>query len=430
MYQVSDSQAVLRAHRSLLSRGRARTLVGRTVLLLGLTSLFTDISSELVSTVLPLYLVYTLGLTPLQFGLIDGLYQGAGALVRVASGFVGDRWHRHKEVAATGYGLSAVCKLLFLAVGSFWPMIAATITLDRTGKGIRTSPRDAMISLSTPKEQLGTAFGVHRALDTTGAMIGPLLAFGMLAVAPNAFHSIFLVSFCIALIGVGILVLFVDNPRVAPAAPAASAEPAAPAQKVSLRAAFALVGARRFRTLLVVGAGLGLATMSDGFVYLGLQRKLDFETRMLPLLYVGTALVYMVLAVPFGKLADRVGRGKVFVAGYALLLLVYASLLGPSAGVVELVGVLLVFGGYYAATDGVLMAAGSAVLPAELRGSGLALLTTGTSVSRLLASIVFGALWTAFGLQLAVVAFACGLAVAAAASAVVLARSRREPARA
>jgi MFS family permease len=423
VYTVQSTSSLGGARRALL-RGRLRERVGGTVLLLGTCSLLTDISSEMVSAVLPLYLVYTLGLTPLQFGLIDGLYQGAGALVRVAAGFVGDRTRRHKEVAATGYGLSAVCKLLFIAVGSVWPMIAATITLDRTGKGIRTAPRDAMISLSTPKEQLGTAFGVHRALDTTGAMIGPLLAFGMLALAPEAFHSLFLVSFLIALVGFAILTLFVRNPQ----APDAAASTGVPERKVSLRAALGLVGGRRFRTLLLVGSGLGLATMSDGFVYLGLQRRLDFETRMLPLLYVGTALVYMVLAVPFGKLADRVGRGKVFVAGYGLLLLVYASLLLPAAGVVQLVACLLVFGGYYAATDGVLMAAGSALLPAELRGSGLSLLTTGTSVSRLLGSVIFGALWTAFGLQLAVAAFAVALALAAAASAVVLAHSRVEPA--
>src|SRR3954470_16918879 len=117
MYQVQSSQALLRAHRRLFARGRTAPLAGRTVMLLGLTSLFTDISSEMVATILPLYLVYTVGLTPLQYGFVDGLYQGSAALVRVAGGFFGDRFKRHKEVAAVGYGLSAVCKLGFLAVG-------------------------------------------------------------------------------------------------------------------------------------------------------------------------------------------------------------------------------------------------------------------------------------------------------------------------
>ena len=117
------------------------------------------------------------GFTPLQFGFIDGLYQGASALVRIASGLVGDRWRRHKEVAVLGYGLSAICKPAVPAGRRAWGGLVAIILLDRTGKGIRTAPRDALISLSTPREQLATAFGVHRALDTVGAMLGPLLAF-------------------------------------------------------------------------------------------------------------------------------------------------------------------------------------------------------------------------------------------------------------
>ena len=128
----------------------------------------------MVVTVLPLYLVYVGGFSPLAFGLIDGIYNGAIAIVRLASGYIGDRWRRHKEVAVTGYGISAVCKLLLLGVGTAVSAIGAVVLLDRAGKGIRTAPRDAMISLSTPKEELGTAFGVHRAMDTTGAMLGPL----------------------------------------------------------------------------------------------------------------------------------------------------------------------------------------------------------------------------------------------------------------
>src|SRR6478609_5176126 len=201
MYTVSNSTALLRARRRILSSDAAQPRVARTVLLLGMTSLFTDISSEMVVTILPLYLIAVGGFSPLAFGVIDGIYNGAAALVGLASGFIGDRFRRHKEVATAGYGLSAVCKLLLATVGTALSAIGATVLMDRIGKGIRTAPRDAMISLSTPERQLGAAFGVHRALDTTGAMIGPLLAFGLLALAPLAFNSIFLVSFFIALIG-------------------------------------------------------------------------------------------------------------------------------------------------------------------------------------------------------------------------------------
>jgi len=141
----------------------------------------------------------------------------------------------------------------------------------------------------------------------------------------------------------------------------------------------------------------------------GLQHRLGFETRFLPLLYVGTSIVYMLLAVPVGKLADRFGRFKIFVAGYLLLLALYATLLVPNLTAVALVGCLVLFGLYYAATDGVLMAIATPLLPEETRGSGLALVTTGTTLSRLLGSLAFGALWTFGGLGTAVVVFSVAL---------------------
>ena len=387
------------------------------MLLLGVVSMLTDISSEMVSTVLPLYLVYTLGFTPLQYGVVDGIYQGSSALVRLVSGFAGDRFGRHKEVAGVGYGLSAVCKLGLLVVGSSFSAIGALVLIDRTGKGIRTAPRDAMISLSSTPEGMATSFGVHRALDTTGAMIGPLLAFGLLAMAPLAFDSIFLVSFCFAVVGLAVLVLFVDNQR----APAVVTEKAPP---VSLREAGRLLRIPGFPRLMVVGAALGLATLSDGFIYLALEKRVDFEATVFPVLYVGTALVYMLLAVPAGRLADRIGRGRVFVGGYALLAGVYCVLLLPSAGWWAIPLALLLLGMYYAATDGVLMAIGSAMSPPSLRGTSLAMLGTATSIARLFASILFGALWVTVGMETAILIFGLALVAALFVGGVALVRPR------
>lgn len=416
MYQVSDSGALVRGHRRLLSRRRSEPAVGRTVVLLGLTSLLTDISSEMVLTVLPLYLVYVGGFSPLAFGLIDGIYNGATAIVRLASGFIGDRWRRHKEVAVTGYGLSAICKLLLLTVGTAVSAIGAVVLLDRVGKGIRTAPRDAMISLSTRREQLGVAFGVHRAMDTTGALIGPLVAFGLLALAPLAFDSIFLVSFFVAILGLAVLVLFVR-----PRAPAGEA--GRPPEPPSLRQALGLVRTARYRTLLIAGSALSLATASDAFIFLVLQDRLDLGTSLFPLLFVGSAGTFMLLAVPMGKLADRVGRGRVLIGGYALLLAVYVALLLPVGGWLLLAAALGLLGAYYAATDGVLMALGSAVIPEPVRGSGLALLGTATSIARLFASLGFGALWTLWGIDTAIVCFSAALVLAGVVAAVLLART-------
>jgi MFS family permease len=422
MYGVQNSTALVGAGRGLLRRRTRAHAVSGTVVLLGTVSLLTDISSEMVAAVLPLYLVYTLGFTPLAFGVIDGIYQGASALVRILSGFTADRARKHKEVASVGYGLSAVCKLALVLVGSVWGSIGAIVLLDRTGKGIRTAPRDAMISLSSDERHLATAFGVHRAMDTTGAMLGPLIGFGLLAIAPLAFQSVFVVSFCFALVGFAVLVLFVKNPSVARAqAGAPAAEPPPPP---SPREAAALLRVPAFRRLLVAGSLLGLATLSDAFVYLALEQRVDFPVSVFPLLFVGTAAAYMLLAVPAGRLADRIGRTPVFVGGYALLLVVYVLLLLPANGAWVLGPVLMLLGTYYAATDGVLMALASTLSPPELRGTGLAVVGTATSLARLFASVGFGGLWLAVGMGPAIACFGAVLLAALLATAIWLGRGR------
>lgn len=374
--------------------------VNGTVLTLGLTSLFTDISSESVSSVLPLYFLVALRFTPFAYGFIDGLNQGAAALVSVLGGLVADRWQRYKSVAATGYGVSAASRFGLIAAGNFWPALVAVIGLDRIGKGIRTAPRDAMIALSSNPEALGVAFGVHRALDTLGALIGPVLAFAILDRTDNSFTAVFVMSCCAAVIGLAIILTFITNePR-----PARAARPRA-RTPFTMRGAAALVREPRFGMLLVVSTALSLATISDGFFYLVLQRGMHFSIGFFPLLYVGTSLAYFLLAIPVGAVADRVGTGRVFVAGYVLLLLVYTALLRGSFSTPAVFLYLTVFGAYYAATDGVLRAHASALLPEELRTSGLGLLTTATSLASLFGSILFGALWTWRGPHFAVVCF-------------------------
>src|SRR5205085_1289428 len=207
--------------------------------------------------------------------------------------------------------------------------------VDRMGKGIRTAPRDALISLSSPGRSLGLAFGVHRALDTCGAMLGPLIAFAVLPALPNAFDLIFIASFCAAVVGVGVLGLFVENraPRMA----------ALRANPVAWRGAFGLLRGPGFRGLVVAGGVLAVAA--------------------------------------------TVGPLELFVA-------------------------LLLFGAYYAATDGVLMALASEVLTADLRTSGMALLSTATGLARLLASLTFGAIWAWWGAEVAATVFLIALITA------------------
>jgi MFS family permease len=402
LYQIENSRQAAAGTSWLAKTDEGKPRVSRNVVLLGVNSLLTDISSEMVSTVLPLYLMFTLRLAPLQFGIIDGIYQGGSVLVRVASGFIADRWQNPKGVAVAGYGLSAVVKLGFLVVRGPWLAITGLVMIDRIGKGIRTAPRDAIISLSTTPAGLGTAFGVHRALDTAGAMLGPLIAFGILALAPLAFDAIFVVSFCFAVAGLALLVLFVRNPTRTTASDL-------PQSRISVAEATGLLRAPGFRAVLLISGSLSLVTISDSFLYLSLQDQLGFNIGFFPLMFVATALVYMILAVPFGRLADKVGKTRVFLAGYAVLAIAYVTLLLPAQFEFQFVLTIVLLGAYYAMTDGVLHALASSLIPADLRGTGLGLLTTATGLTRLVASVVFGIAWTVWGLQASLMIFSVAL---------------------
>jgi MFS family permease len=416
MYQVEASRALLKP--KLWARKSARLRVPRNVVMLGLVSMLTDVSSEMVATVLPMYLVFTLGANPLALGAIDGTYRGAAALVQVASGFASDRWRRPKEVAGAGYGISAVGKVALVAAGNTIGGIGAIVAFDRIGKGIRTAPRDALISLSSSKEGLATSFGVHRALDSAGAMLGPLLAFGILLAAPARFDAVFVVSTLFAVLGLAVLVLAVQGkPK------RAVRDGNAP----SLRAAAGLLRDSRFALLLLAAGVLSLTSVSDALIYVALQRKIDFEPAVFPLLYVVTAVAFMALAIPVGQLADRVGRVPVLLCGYALLFFVYGALLIGSLGYGLLIISLLGLGGYFAATEGVLSAIAGAILPEELQASGLGMLTTVVSIGNLFSSLAFGALWLTLGLHDAVIVFAVGLALAITVATPMFVRSQRRP---
>ncbi|MFC9396868.1 MFS transporter [Streptomyces sp. NPDC057027] len=391
-----------------LGPGR-RAAVAPTVLALGTVSLVTDVSSEMVTAVLPLYLVAGLGLSPLGFGLLDGVYNGFSALVRLVGGHLADRGGRHKTVAALGYGLSALCKPLLLVASSV-PMISAVLAADRTGKGLRTAPRDALISLASSEESRGRAFGVHRAMDTAGALIGPLVAFLILRQAADGYDAVFTVSFSVAAIGVLVLLLFVPSRPHPPAAPPEGAP------RASLKAAIGLLRVPDVRRLALSALLLGLATVSDSFVYLLLQRRLGVTDHWFALLPLGTAAAFLLLAVPLGRLADRVGRRQVFLGGHAALLLVYGALLSGWQSPALPYLVLALHGGFYAATDGVLMAAAAGCVPPELRSSGLALIQTGQALARFGCSIAFGAAWTVWGDRWAVGAATVVLAVSVAAA--------------
>ena len=383
-----------------------RPPVARAVVVLGFVSLLTDVSSESVSAILPVYLTAGLGLTVLAYGVVDGLYQGVSALVRLGGAWLADATDRPKWVAAAGYGLSALARV-FLLFAQGVAGIGAVVTADRIGKGIRTAPRDAMISSASPTEHLGRAFGVHRMLDTIGAAIGPLLAFALLWWIPGDYTAVLVVSLGFALLGVALLALLGPDVRVR----SERTGPTPPPFR------WRDLGDRRLRPLLLVAGVLGLLTVGDGFVYLALLDHGDFAITWFPLFYVGTNLAYVVLAVPLGRLADRVGRARVLVLGHLALVGAYVCAVLPTSLSVATVGTLVLLGTFYAATDGVIAALAGRLVPVQARSSGIAAAQTVVAVARMAAAAGFGALWLALGPTTAMLLVAALLVVAIAVAA-------------
>jgi MFS family permease len=371
------------------------------VVTLGVVSLLTDISSESVAAILPLYLTSAIGLSTVAYGIIDGLYQGVSAIVRIAGGWAADRTAHGKWIAFAGYGVSALARVGFLVATGFGAIVAI-VTLDRLGKGVRTAPRDAMITASSPPDDLGYAFGVHRMLDTIGAALGPLLAFLILLVLPTGFTTVFVVSLGCAVLGLIVLGVLVPG-RIGWVEEESGRTARPPAFRWRKLADPAL------RRVLVVAGLCGLCTVGDGFVYLALHAKNDFTAVWFPLLYVGTNVVFLIFAVPLGRLADRWGRARVFISGYVALLLAYLGAAVDLGGAGPALFCLLMLGFFYAATDGVLAALAAGFSPAGATATGLAAVSTVVALARFVASSAFGLVWFAVGPTTALIIFAAAL---------------------
>ncbi|MFB6839747.1 MFS transporter [Streptomyces sp. NPDC056361] len=396
--------------------GRAVSAVPPTVLALGTVSLVTDLSSEMVTAILPMYLMYGLGISFLQLGALDGLYTGATALFRLGGGLVADRLRRPKAVATAGYALSALTRLGLPAAGTSVAGLSLMVAADRTGKGIRTAPRDALITAAVSEKDLGTAFGVHRAMDSCGALLGPVLAFAVLYAVPGGYDTAFLVSFCLAVAAVVIMVCFVDGPGIT----------AAGEQLRSVRGGVSSLLVPEVRRCILTTALLGVFTVGDMSLFVGIQQRLDAPVQALVLLPFGTALVFMAAAAPMGRLADRMGRRRLFIAGHVLPAGAYAFVLAaPFEGWPALALVLALHGLFYAMTDGVLMAYVAPHIPKSSRATGLAAVQTVQALCRAVGAVAFGGLAAWSGLATAFTVFAIGMAVSVAVVTLCLTRSPR-----
>lgn len=382
------------------------------VKMLGTVSLLTDISSEMLVAVVGFYLLNVLHQSATAVGFLDGLYNGIPALLALPAAYLADRYQRRKALAGLGYGLSAVTKLGFPAVGPSFGGLSGLLSADRFGKGLRSAPRDALISLSTPTEIQGRAFGVHRMMDTVGAFLGPLLAASVLFRAVQldgerkAFDAVFVVSFCVAAVGLAVFWLYVTDHR----------EPKQSRGEVSLVSGMRLFRQRWFVRTGIAVALLSVAWVSDTFVYLTLAHRMDLSASQYALLATGTTGTYLLLAIPVGRLADRIGRWLVFVAGHIVLILAYLALAGPVGGAWLLAAALVLPGAAYAATGGVLMAYCGPRVPAALRTSGLAVMQGIGALGGFVSSVAFGMAWAHSDPRRVMLWFALAMAVAIAVS--------------
>lgn len=375
----------------------ART-VGPVVLALGTTSLLTDLSTEMVTSVLPIYLIAWLGAAPWQLGLVEAMQQGVTVLVRLASAWGIDRTGAARPVALVGYALSAVARLPLIALTGIGA-VAAAITIDRVGKGIRTAPRDALVAANAPPGRTATAFGVHRALDGLGALLGPVVAFVLLTVTGGSFGAVFVVSAAVAATAVVVLWTFVPAGSRTRRSVAGDAPADAPAGRGGLRG----VGVGR---LAAVIAALSACVVADSVVVLALQRRLDLPIGTFPLLFVLVAGTAALASVPVGRWVDRAGPRAAVLAGQTLFGLVAALVALDLGTMAWAAAVVVVLGLAHAATDGVLAAYTAAVARPGRETTAQGVTQTAVALGRVVGALAFGWAWQMAGVTAAAWAWA------------------------
>jgi MFS family permease len=355
--------------------------------MLGLVSLLMDISSEMIHSLLPVFLVTVLGASALSVGLIEGLAEATALIVKVFSGALSDYFGRRKGLAVLGYALGALSKPLFALAPGAGVVLAARL-IDRAGKGIRGAPRDALMADIAPPAMRGAAFGLRQSLDTVGALVGPLLAAGLMLLWANDFRAVFWVAVVPGLMAVLVLWRGVHEPPRPPvAAPGPRAYPFAAASMRRLGGPFWWVVA--------IGGVFTLARFSEAFLVLRAQQG-GLPIALVPLVLVAMNAVYALSAYPFGKLSDRVSHRWLLVAGLSVL--VAADLVLASSGhwSTVLVGAML-WGLHMGITQGLLatMVAGSA--PPDLRGTAYGIFSLVSGLALLVASALAGLLWDTLG---------------------------------
>jgi MFS family permease len=373
------------------------TGISRNVFILGLVSFFTDLSSEMLYPIIPIFLTATLGATPAIVGVIEGLAESTASILKLFSGWLSDRLGIRRPLVLAGYGLAAATRPL-LAIAHAWPLVLAARVLDRFGKGLRTAPRDALIADSTDPEHRGRAFGFHRSMDQMGAVIGPLLGLPLLAYFHQDFRKLFLVAFVPGAISTALVLLAKESRQ--------------PPRKSELPLRMEWGGmSPGFRRLVLILGLFAITNSSDAFVILR-AKQLGATTVSVVVMYALYNFLSVLSAWPAGALSDRIDRRTVLIAGLAIFATAYLGFaMAPSKSWFWFLFAL--YGVYAGMTDGVARALVIDLVPVEKRGTALGMHAAVVGIAAFPASVIAGGLWQKLGPASPFYLGAAGAAVAA-----------------
>lgn len=391
-----------------MSQTIATRSIPRTVWALGFVSLFMDLSSEMVHSLLPMFLVGSLGVSMITLGLIEGIAEATALIVKVFSGAISDYFGRRKGLLLIGYGLAALTKPLFPLAHSA-EMVFTARFLDRIGKGIRGAPRDALVADISPEQIRGACFGLRQSMDTVGAFLGPAAAIGLMYAFSENIPLVLWIAVIPALVAVSLIVVGVDEPEH---------EHSTQRFRSPIRLQLLYSFSPAYWWVVIVGALFTLARFSEAFLVLRAQQT-GLSATWVPIVMVVMSLFYMLSAYPVGKLSDRISRTSLLAGGLILLILSDLVLANAESISMLMLGVAL-WGLHMGFSQGLLAALVADTTPAELKGTAFGIFNLVSGVSMLLASGVAGLLWQTYG---SAMTFYAGAVFSAAALMLLLVRN-------
>ena len=378
------------------------------IIALGVVSFLTDASSEMIYPILPLFLTVTLGAGPALIGIIEGIAESTASLLKFFSGYFSDRIRKRRPIILSGYSISTLARPLIALAGAWWQVLVIRFS-DRVGKGIRSSPRDALIADSVDAANYGKAYGFHRSMDHAGAVAGPILATLILAYVTSDYRSLFLLAAIPGILSLLVILFFVKETRI---------DRKTPSQSLTFSLKNFDSG---FKMLLASVIVFTLGNSSDAFLLLR-AKEAGVPAHLIPAIWAVLHIVKTLSSTPGGVMSDRVGRKRIIIAGWLVYGLVYLGFAYASSHL-HIWILFIIYGIYFGMTEGVEKAFVADLVPQHLRGTAFGLYNFAIGISALPASLLFGVIWQKAGMEYA---FITGAGIAIVASVMLLGVKRSE----